>query len=129
MIEPGDEGGEAQPALVTVDPIMVTSGAHSDQWSVFSIESSCLLVKAMSAEYRIEPAGHQFTIIDAAGNQVGIYPTEETARQAMERRRKQDAMLETAKLLLENAVKAQMQIHGVDHDTALYWIRIASEVK
>ena len=38
-------------------------------------------------------------------------------------------MLETAKLLLENAVKAHMRIHGVDHDTALYWIRIASEVK
>jgi hypothetical protein len=38
-------------------------------------------------------------------------------------------MLETAKLLLENAIKAHMQIHGVDHDTALYWIRSASEVK
>jgi hypothetical protein len=83
----------------------------------------------MSAEYRIESAGHQFTIIDVAGNQVGLYPTEEAARQAVERRRKQDAMLETANLLLENAVKAHMQIHGVDHDTALYWIRIASEVK
>ena len=93
------------------------------------LEYSRLLVKAMSAEYRIEPAGHQFTIIDAAGNQVGIYPTEELARKAVERRSKQDAMLETAKLLLENAVKAHMQIHGVDHDTALYWIRIASEMK
>jgi hypothetical protein len=94
------------------------------------LEYSCLLVKATSAEYRIESAGHQFIIIDPAGNQVGIYPTEEVARQAIERRRKQDAMLETAKLLLENAVKAHMQIHGgVDHDTAFYWIRIASEVK
>ena len=83
----------------------------------------------MRAEYRIESAGHQFTIIDAVGNQVGIYPTEEAAQQAVERRRKQDAMLETAKLLLENAVKAHMQIHDIDHDTALYWIRIASEVK
>ena len=93
------------------------------------LEYSRLLVKAMSAEYRIEPAGHQFTIIDAAGNQVGIYPTEEVARQAVERRRKQDAMLETAKLFLDTAVKGLMQIHGVDRDTALYWIRSASEMK
>jgi hypothetical protein len=83
----------------------------------------------MSAKCRIESAGSQFTIIDACGDQVGIYPTEEAARQAVERRRKQDAMLETAKLVLENAVKSHMQIHGVDHDTALYWIRIASEMK
>jgi len=83
----------------------------------------------MSAEYRIESAGTQFTVIDASGDQVGIYPTEEAARQAIDRRRKQDAMLETAKLLLDTAVKAHMQIHGVERDTALYWIRSASEVK
>ena len=93
------------------------------------LEYSGLLVKAMSAEYRIESAGSQFTVIDAAGDQVGIYPTEEAARQAVERRRKQDAMLETAKLLLDTAVKGLMEIHGVDRDTALYWIRSASEVK
>jgi len=40
---------------------------------------SRLLVKAMSAEYRIESAGHRFTIIYAAGNQLGVDPTEEAA--------------------------------------------------
>jgi hypothetical protein len=51
------------------------------------------------------------------------------ARQGIERRRKQDAMLETAKLLLDTAATAHMQIYGVDRETALYWIRSASEVK
>jgi uncharacterized protein (TIGR02246 family) len=88
-----------------------------------------LLVKAMSAEYRIVAAGSQFTALDAAGVHVGIYPTEEAAGQGVERRRKQDAMLETAKLLLDTAAKTYMQIHGVDRETALYWIRSASEVK
>jgi uncharacterized protein (TIGR02246 family) len=85
--------------------------------------------KAMSAEYRIVAAGSQFTALDAAGVHVGIYPTEEAAGQGVERRRKQDAMLETAKLLLDTAAKTHMQIHGVDRGTALYWIRSASEVK
>ena len=86
-------------------------------------------MKAMSAEYRIVAAGSQFTALDAAGVHVGIYPNEEAARQGVERRRKQDAMLETAKLLLDTAAKTHMQIHGVDRETALYWIRSASEVK
>ena len=85
--------------------------------------------KAMSAEYRIVAAGSQFTALDAAGVHVGIYSSEEAAGQGVERRRKQDAMLETAKLLLDTAAKAHMQIHGVDRGTALYWIRSASEVK
>jgi uncharacterized protein (TIGR02246 family) len=88
-----------------------------------------LLAKVMSAEYRIVAAGSQFTALDAAGVHVGIYPTEEAAGQGVERRRKQDAKLETAKLLLDTAAKAHMQIHGVDRETALYWIRSASEVK
>ena len=88
-----------------------------------------LLVKTMSTEYRIVAAGSQFTALDAAGVHVGIYPSEEAAGQGVERRRKQDAMLETAKLLLDTAAKAHMQIHGVDRETALYWIRSASEVK
>ena len=85
--------------------------------------------KAMSAEYRIVAAGSQFTALDAAGVHVGIYPSEEAAGLGVERRRKQDAMLETAKLLLDTAAKAHMQIHGVNRETALYWIRSASEVK
>ncbi len=83
----------------------------------------------MSAEYKIQPDGAKFVVIDPTGEQVGIYPTEETARQGVERGRKRDAMLQTAKQLLDTAVKAHMQIHGVDRETALYWIRSASEVK
>ena len=35
---------------------------------------------------------------------------------------KEAAMLETAKLLVDIAVKTHMLIHSVDRETALYWI-------
>jgi len=73
----------------------------------------------MSTDYRIEPVGHQFIVLDPWGEQlVNTYPTEEAARQDIERCKKEDAMWETAKLLVDNAVRAFMQLHGVDRETA-----------
>ena len=31
-------------------------------------------------------------------------------------------MLESAKVVAENAIQSHMQIHGVDRDTARYWV-------
>jgi hypothetical protein len=70
-------------------------------------------------EYRIEPIGAEFRVIDCEGVQVGSFPTEEGARQDMERCEKETAMLDTAKLLVDIAVKTHVLIHGVDHETAL----------
>jgi hypothetical protein len=118
MLRSGRRRGRASVALIATAPLSASS--IGVQWPSG---------KGHERWYRVESADRHFTIIDAAVNQVGVYPTEEAARQAVERGKKQDAMLETATLLLENAIKAHMQIHGVDHDTALYWIRSASEVK
>jgi len=51
----------------------------------------------MSTEYRIERAGPAYIVIDAHGEQVDTYATEETARQDIERCEKEDAIYETAK--------------------------------
>ncbi len=82
----------------------------------------------MSNEYRIEPAGPSFIVIDGLGEQVGTYPTEDAAQQDVERCKREDAMYETAKLLVDSAIKAHMQMHSVDRETARYWISSAMDV-
>lgn len=71
----------------------------------------------MKTEYRIKSVGQQFIMIDPVGQQVGTYSTEEAAKADMERRR-EEQMHETAKQLLDVAVKAHMQIFGVDRETS-----------
>ncbi len=79
----------------------------------------------MTNEYRIEPVSNAFIVIDDLGEPVGRYPTEEAAQQDIERCKKEDAMWETAKLLVDTAIKSHMKIHGVDRETAAYWINSA----
>ena len=79
----------------------------------------------MSTEYRIEPVGNQFIVVDPWGEIVGRYPAEGAALQDIERCKKEDAMWETAKLLVDAAIKAHMQIHDVDRETAAYWVNSA----
>jgi hypothetical protein len=83
------------------------------------------MVEGNYSGYRIEPAGSQFAVIDPAGEQVDTYPTEEAAKQDTERCKKEDAMYETAKRLVDTAVKAHMQMFGIDRETARYWIKSA----
>jgi hypothetical protein len=42
--------------------------------------------------------------------------------------KKNDAMLEMEKTLVDIAIRSQMEIFGVDRETAKYWIRSAAEV-
>jgi hypothetical protein len=79
----------------------------------------------MSTEYRIEPIGNFFIVIDPWGEQVDRYTTEDAARRDIERCKKEDEMWETAKLLVDAAIKAQMQRHDLDRKTAAYWINSA----
>jgi S-adenosylmethionine/arginine decarboxylase-like enzyme len=74
----------------------------------------------MKKEYRIEPAGSQFTVIDPWGEQVHTYPTEEAAKQDIERCKKEVAVYETAKQLVDMAVKTHMKMFEVDRETASY---------
>ena len=84
-------------------------------------------VTIMSTEYHIEPDGSQFILIDDLGEQVGTYPTADAAKQDIERCKREEAMYETAKQLVDTAIKAHMETFGVDRETATYWIRSASE--
>jgi len=81
-------------------------------------EYSGALVKPMKNEYCIEPAGTAFIVIDDAGERVDTYPTKEAAQQDIERCQKEDAMWETAKQLVDTAIKAHMQMFGVDREAA-----------
>jgi len=78
--------------------------------------------------FRVELIGNQFQVIDASGEEMGTYPSEDAARQAMERCERDAAMLDTAELLVNIAVKTHMLTHGVDRETALRWLRCASEM-
>ena len=55
------------------------------------------------------------------------YPTIEAAQQDIERCKKEDTMYESAKLLVDTAIKAHMEQFGVDRDTARYWVCSASQ--
>jgi len=76
----------------------------------------------MSTSKRIELAGSAFIVIDDLGEQVGAYPTENAAQKDIERCEREDRMYEVAKLLVDTAIKAPMQLHGVDRETARYWV-------
>jgi hypothetical protein len=70
---------------------------------------------------------NQFTVIDPWGEQVDVYPTEDAAKQDIERCQKEDAMWNSAQLLVDTAIHAHMQMHGVDRETARYWVSSAAE--
>ena len=82
----------------------------------------------MTGAYRIEPVGAQFIVVDPWGEIVDRYPSEEEARQNIERCKRERckrevAISDKAHLLVENAIKVLMQLNGVDRDTAERAIR------
>ena len=74
-----------------------------------------------------EPVGEKFIVVDPYGEIVGSYLTEDAAQQDIERCKKKDAMWDTAQLLVDNAIKAQVQLHDVDRKTAHLWVSSAVE--
>ncbi len=81
----------------------------------------------MSKDYRIEPAGTHFTVIDPTGEQVDTYPSKEAAEQDIKHCKKEDRMYETAKHFVDTAIKAHMERFGIDREMARYWIHSAAE--
>jgi len=82
----------------------------------------------MTNEYRIEPVGSLFIVVDPWGEIVNRCSTEEAAKADIERCEQQDAMWEPAKLMVDTAIKAHMRMHGVDRETARYWLSSAMDV-
>jgi hypothetical protein len=86
-----------------------------------------LSVVNMANAYRIKPDGPQFLIIDQTGETVGAYKTEQEAEYEIDVCMSEDAMWESAKLLVKIAIAAHMKKHGVGSKTAQYWIREAAD--
>jgi len=82
----------------------------------------------MNTEYRIDLVGNQFAVIAPDGERMDGYTTEDAARQEIERWKKEEAMWEGAKGLIDSAIKAHMEKYGVDRETARYWINSAAEM-
>jgi len=82
----------------------------------------------MKTDYCIEPSGPAFTVIDPWGETVNTYATEGAAQHDIERCKREDAMYETAKQLVDTTIKAHMKMHGVDRETARYWVCSAMDV-
>ena len=84
-------------------------------------------VTTMTKEFKIESDGVEFIVIDDTGETVGVYPTQDAVEQEIERCKKDDATWESAKLLVDTAIKAHTEKHEIDRGTAQYWIRSAAE--
>jgi hypothetical protein len=81
----------------------------------------------MDTEYRIESTGNEFRVLDPLGEYlVQTFQTEDEAKVAIAECVKEDAMLETAKILVEMAANALMKLHNVDADTASRLIKDAA---
>ena len=81
----------------------------------------------MSNDYRIEPAGSAFRVLDPWGEYlVDLFPSREAAQQDIDRCKREDVMYETARQLVEIAIEAHMQKFGIDRKAAEYWIHSAT---
>ena len=67
----------------------------------------------MKSKYRIEPSGNRFTVFDDVGDTVGVFPNQDAALQTIERCEKEDAMWESAKLLVETAIEAPIRVDNM----------------
>jgi hypothetical protein len=86
-----------------------------------------LLVVTMADEYRIKPDGPQFLIIDQTGETVGAYNTEREAENEIVIRMSDDAMWDSARLLIKMSADSFMKMRNVDSRTAQYWLREAAD--
>jgi hypothetical protein len=81
----------------------------------------------MADEYRIRPVGSQFEIIDDAGERVAAFKTEREAEHEIDVFVSDDVMWKSARLLVQAAISAFMNMRHVDSRTAQYWIREAAD--
>ena len=82
----------------------------------------------MLNDYRVVPSGSKFMLVDGAGQDVNTYPTRDAARRDIRRCKRQDAMWERARQLIDDAIQKHMTIFEIDRETACNWIRNAAEI-
>jgi hypothetical protein len=83
---------------------------------------SAVGVPAATNEYRIEPIGAQFIVVDPWG-EMWTDTLRKKKRGKISNGAREYAISDKAHLLVENAIKALMQLKGVDRDTAERAIR------
>ena len=77
----------------------------------------------MNTDYQIKRAGRQFKVVDPWGEQlVDLFLTKEAAQKDIERCKREDALYETARQLVEISEEVLVQKFGVDRETAQYWV-------
>lgn len=81
----------------------------------------------MADKYRIAQDGSDFVVNYKAGGTVGVYETEQAAKEGIEVCERDDFMLQTAKSLVKAAVEAHMWLHNIDRQVAHSWIRDAAD--
>src|SRR5713226_2574621 len=81
----------------------------------------------MADKYRIAQDGSDFIVNYEAGGTVGVYETEQEAKQEIEVCEHDDFMLQTARSLVIAAVEAHMWLHNIDRRAAHDWIREAAD--
>jgi hypothetical protein len=81
----------------------------------------------MADKYRIAHDGSDFVVNYEAGGTVGVYGTEQEAKQEIEVCEHDDFMLQTARSLVKAAVEAHMWLHNIDRQAAHDWIREAAD--
>lgn len=83
----------------------------------------------MTAEYRISPASdNRFVITDLQNEYAGAFFTRKEAEERVARYTQDPAMWESAKLLIHTAIAAQMEVHSISRDSALFWVKSAAEI-
>ena len=83
----------------------------------------------MTAEFRIFPTSYgQFKVSDLENQPAGTFQTRKEAEERVGRCTQDPAMWDSAKLLIHSAIGAQMELHGVSRDIALYWVMGAAEI-
>jgi hypothetical protein len=81
----------------------------------------------MADKYQIAHDGSDFIVNYEAGGTVGVYETEQEAKQEIEVCERDDFRLQTAKSLVKAAVEAHMWLHNIDRQAAHDWIREAAD--
>jgi hypothetical protein len=81
----------------------------------------------MADKYRIAHDRSDFVVNYEAGGTVGVYETEQAAKQEIEVCEHDDFMLQIASSLVNAAVEAHTRLHNIDRQAAHDWIREAAD--
>jgi hypothetical protein len=81
----------------------------------------------MVCTYRIESARHGFVVFDDQQEKVGLYETRQEAEESVQSCKKDDAVWETATLMIESDIMVLMKKFDISRKEAKYWIASAAE--